>query len=130
MIEGSCLCGAISLSVRGSLEQSPEACHCVQCRKHTSSFLMSVNVRKSALSVTGEANIGWYRSSEKVDRGFCRICGSTLFWKPDIEGYEWIGVAMGLFDRPLERKLSKHTFVSEKGAFYDILDGLPQHDRY
>ena len=124
------MCGGIAIEIEGELEHDPEACHCVECRKHSGSFLTGVNVRKTALTIRGEENVGWYRSSEKVERGFCTVCGSTLFWKPDIEGYEWISVAGGLFDQPLGRKLSRHTFVGEKGDYYDIADGVTQSDGF
>lgn len=130
MLNGSCLCGSVTLSIKGELEHPPEACHCAMCRKQTGSYFMGVNVRKSAVTLTGEEHIGWYRSSEKVARGFCTTCGATLFWKPLIDGYEWMSVALGLLDMPIGAKVSKHTFVSEKGAYYDICDGMPQHDLF
>ncbi len=130
MLTGSCMCGSVAIEIEGELEHDPEACHCVECRKHSGSFLTGVNVRKTALAIRGEKKVGWYRSSEKVERGFCTVCGSTLFWKPDIEGYEWISVAGGLFDQPLGRKLSKHTFVGEKGDYYDIADGVTQSEGF
>jgi hypothetical protein len=58
------------------------------------------------------------------------VCGSTLFWKPIIEGYEWTGVAMGCIDTPLSVRISKHTFVGDKGGYYDINDGAPQREAY
>jgi hypothetical protein len=51
-------------------------------------------------SVGGEQQVRWYRSSDKVERRFCCECGSTLFWKLTIEGYQLTAVSMGLFDRP------------------------------
>jgi len=130
MLTGSCLCGSISISVTGNLEHSPEACHCVQCRKQTGTFLTSVNVRKTALTIEGKEYICWYQSSDKVKRGFCAVCGSPLFWKPDLEGYQWISIAMGLFDQSTGMKLSKHTFVDQKGDYYELNDGLPQSNSY
>lgn len=130
MIHGSCLCRAVRLEVQEPLEHAPEACHCTQCRKQTGSYLIAVNVRRSALKVLGEESVAWYRSSAMVERGFCRVCGSTLFWKPDMAGYEWTGVAMGCFDTPLSTPVGKHTFVGDKGRYYDILDGAPQHLAY
>jgi hypothetical protein len=120
----------VSLVVDGNLEQKPEACHCVQCRKQTGNLMMDVNIRKDCLTVRGDEYVAWYRSSENVERGFCSVCGSTLFWKPDLPGYEWIGVALGLFDEPCGAKIAKHTFVGDKGDYYDILDGMPQSDGY
>ena len=92
--------------------------------------MMGVNVRRTSLHVRGEENVRWYRSSDTVERGFCGRCGSTLFWRPDLEGYEWTSVAIGLFDGAIGRKLCKHTFVGEKSDCYDLVDGVPQSDGY
>jgi hypothetical protein len=100
------------------------------CRKQSGHILAAVNVRRDALSVGGEQHVRWYRSSDKVERGFCSECGSTLFWKPTIEGYQLTAVAMGLFDGSSGLHLSKHTFVGDKGDYYEITDGLPQSDSY
>ncbi len=37
---------------------------------------------------------------------------------------------MGLFDDPTGLHLSRHTFVGEKGDYYDITDGLPQSNSF
>ena len=58
------------------------------------------------------------------------VCGSTLFWDPIIDGYEWTGVALGCIDTPLSLKISKHTFVGDKGGYYEINDGAPQSLAY
>ena len=46
-----------------------------------------------------------------------------------LEGYQLTAVAMGLFSGPPGLHLSKHTFVGDKGDYYEITDGLPQSDR-
>ena len=121
--KGSCLCGRVSFTVSGDLGHS-DACHCVQCRKQSGHYFASANVPRSALVVTGEANVTWYQSSAKVRRGFCSTCGSFLFWDPPAK--DWTGVALGAFDTPTGTRLERHIFVSEKGDYYDITDGLPQ----
>ncbi len=130
MLKGSCLCGAVSFSVVGELEHAPEACHCGQCRKHAGHFLAAVNVRRTSLKLEGVEFVTWFDSSEKVQRGFCSVCGSTLFWSPKMQGYKWIAVAMGLFDGPTGTRLAKHTFVGDKGDYYDIADSVPQSDGF
>ena len=130
MLKGSCLCGAVAVEISGEIEHAPEACHCTQCRKQSGHFLSAVNVRRKALTIHGEASICWYQSSEKVSRGFCRTCGSSLFWKPNIEGYEFTAVAMGIFDTPTGMQLAKHTFVGDKGDYYELCDGITQSDGY
>lgn len=74
----------------------------------------------------GEERVRWYRSSEKVQRGFCSICGSTLFWNPI--HLDWTAVAMGVFDGQTDTSLSMHIFLAEKGDYYTIDDGLPQNE--
>ena len=130
MLSGPCLCRSIFIQVSGEVEHQPEACHCDDCRKQTSHFFAAVNVRRDALTVTGDEHITWYQSHDKVKRGFCSICGSTLFWQPTMDGYAYTAVAMGLFDGPTNMRLSKHTFVGDKGDYYDITDGVTQSDSY
>ena len=130
MLKGSCLCGAVRFEVDGALEKSPEACHCSQCRRQSSHYFVAVNVRRKALTLHGDDKVTWYRSSPEVRRGFCSVCGSPLFWSPTMDGYEWIAVAMGLFDLPTGVRLAKHTFVGDKGDYYDIADGLPQSQSF
>ena len=129
-LKGRCLCGAVTLEVQGELEHQPEACHCSQCRRQSGHFLAGVNVRRDALVLHGDEYITWYKASDEVERGFCAVCGSTLFWKPTIDGYAFTAIAMGVFDLPTGVRLAKHTFVGDKGDYYEIDDGVPQSESY
>ena len=122
--KGSCLCGDITFEVSGALEPAT-ACHCTQCRKQTGHYFASSDVPRAALRVTGK--VSWYASSEKVQRGFCARCGSTLFWDPIRQ--DRIAIALGAFDTPTQTRLKMHIFVASKGDYYDIGDGLPQNER-
>ncbi|MCW8846437.1 MAG: GFA family protein [Gammaproteobacteria bacterium] len=124
MHRGACMCGAVSFEVIGALP-TPDACHCTECRKQSGHFWVSTDVARTSLTIHGDENLGWYSSSEKVRRGFCRICGSSLFWDPVKK--DTIGVAMGAFDLPTDTTLGLHIFVAEKGDYYEIMDGLPQN---
>lgn len=126
MHNGSCLCGAVSFEVAGEL-QPPDACHCTICRKTSGHFYAGTDVPKDALTVTGSENVTWYQSSEKVRRGFCSTCGSSLFFDPPHR--DWIGVSMGAFEKPTDTKLAIHIFVADKGDYYEIADGLPQNQQ-
>ncbi|MBW6421770.1 GFA family protein [Rhizobium sp. XQZ8] len=126
MHKGSCLCGAVSFEIEGDLA-APDACHCSKCRKQTGHYLATTDVPRDRLTVHGAENVSWYQSSEKVRRGFCKTCGSSLFWDPPHR--DWMGVAMGAFDTPTETHLKMHIFVADKGDYYDIADGLPQNQK-
>jgi hypothetical protein len=80
--------------------------------------------------VHGGDRITWHRSSGKARRGFCATCGSSLFFDPiDKNKHQWIGVAMGAIDTPVESGIALHIFTAEKGGYYTIPDDEPQHPR-
>jgi hypothetical protein len=126
MHKGSCLCGAVSFEVAGDLP-GPDACHCRQCRKFSGHIYAGTDVPRAAVTIRGGESVTWYRSSEKVRRGFCSKCGSSLFWDPIYR--DWIGISMGAFDTPTHTRLAKHIFVADKGDYYDIADGVPQNQQ-
>ena len=125
MHKGFCLCGAVRFEVEGTLPP-PDACHCSQCRKQSGHYFVSTDVPGSAVTIHGAENVTWYRSSEKVRRGFCSTCGSSLFFDPIHR--DWIGIAMGAFEKPTGTKMHIHIHVADKGDYYDITDGLPQNE--
>lgn len=122
---GSCLCGAVRISVSGPL-RPVVYCHCGQCRKQTGHYYAATSVADSDLRVDGAGEITWYSASPFARRGFCRRCGSALFWKA--EGEPDISILAGLFDNPTGLAEAYHIFVADKGDYYRIADGLPQHD--
>lgn len=122
---GSCQCGAVSFTLTATPTEAT-ACHCVQCRKQSGHYFASANVPKSAVALTGAENLTWYRSSEKVRRGFCAKCGSGLFWEPVAR--DWTSVALGSLEAPTGLQLERHIFVAEKGDYYELGDGLPQNE--
>ncbi len=126
MHKGSCLCGAVSFEVNCELPP-PSACHCRECRKHSGHFEASADVPRSAVTIKSSEHITWYHSSNKVRRGFCKNCGSSLFWDPiDQQKHDWTAISLGAFDTATNTKLKQHIFVAEKGDYYEITDGLPQ----
>ncbi len=123
MHRGRCLCGAVRFEVDGDLP-APDACHCSQCRRFAGHVFVSTDVPRARVTIEGGENVTWFRSSDKVRRGFCRTCGSSLFWDP-LER-DWIGIAMGAFDAPTDTTIALHGHVASKGDYYDIADELPQ----
>ncbi len=122
--KGQCLCGAVAFTVTGDLP-TPTACHCSMCRRHTGHFLVSTEVQKTALQIHDETQLRWYRSSDRVQRGFCATCGASLFF--DAIYRDWVAVSMGAFEPPTGTQMSLHIFTADKGDYYVIADGLPQN---
>ena len=120
---GHCLCGAVHFRTSGRLREVI-ACHCSQCRRQTGHFYAATNVQDDGLSVEGGENVTWYRASKTASRGFCRTCGSALFWKGD--GSDYTSIMAGTFDQPTGLKIGVHIFCADKGDYYEIDDGVPQ----
>jgi hypothetical protein len=121
---GSCLCGEVKFRVDGPLREVV-FCHCGQCRKQTGLYYASTNAADKDLTITGAENITWYQSSDEGRRGFCKHCGSALFWK--YVGQDYISIQAGSLDKPTELTLGYHIFCADKGDFYAINDDLPQY---
>ncbi|WP_299641963.1 GFA family protein [uncultured Ruegeria sp.] len=123
MHNGSCLCGSVAFTIDGELSP-PSACHCGQCRKQSGHVWSSTWTHQDNLSFTASDTLTWFRASDTARRGFCRSCGSFLFWQHNDEGT--ISISMGAFDTPTGLQLAQHIFVADKGDYYDITDDLPQ----
>lgn len=126
MLKGSCLCGSVTFRVTGDLPP-PHACHCTKCRKFTGNFEAGTDIPRERVTIAGERHVNWFQSSDHARRGFCSVCGSSLFF--DVPDSDWIGISMGAFDGPTNTTLSSHIFVADKGDYYQIADGLPQHQQ-
>lgn len=122
---GRCLCGAVRFRTSGPL-RGVIYCHCSQCRRQTGHFYAATNVALDRIAIEGTDSLAWYAASEFARRGFCRICGSALFWLAN--GADQISVMAGAFDMPSGLAAERHIFVADKGDYYDIADGLPRHD--
>ena len=115
-ITGNCLCGAVQVTA-SQVAPSIGACHCSQCRQWTSSPMQTVDCGTDA-QFSGEENIGVYNSSDWAERGFCKQCGSALFYRLKQSGQQF--VAAGLF-ADLDGFVFDHeVFIDEKPQFYSF----------
>ena len=96
-MSGGCQCGAVRFRAE-ALSDNPHVCHCRMCQKAAGNlFGARVGVRVEDLAWTrGEP--ARFASSKGVSRGFCRDCGTPLFFHG--EGSERVSVSIGAFDEP------------------------------
>jgi hypothetical protein len=120
---GGCACGAVRFRTAGRM-RPVVACHCSQCRRAFTNYGAFTAVERGGLTIENEAGLTWFDSSPGVRRGFCRACGSGLFW--DQASNDFVSVAAGAFDQPSGLKQVRHIFVADKADFYEIGDGLEQ----
>lgn len=120
---GGCLCGAIAFDIRGKM-RDVVWCHCGQClhwHGHLGGYTAST---WSNMDLRGADKIAWYQSSETARRGFCRDCGSSLFWERANGNY--VSICAGALDLPTGLVTARHVFVEDKGDYYRIGDDATQ----
>lgn len=117
IVKGSCLCRAVCYEVHGPMREII-ACHCVECRKQSGHYTAATAVRPQNLHIVEDRGLRWYRASDMAQRGFCKLCGGTLFWKPDAG--DRISIYAGSIDGEISSRLVAHIFTKEKGSYYEI----------
>lgn len=122
--DGGCLCRAVRYRVVGTLRPIVY-CHCDMCRRTTGHFGAFTACAREGLNIHRTDALRWYESSVSARRGFCVMCGSTLFW--DAKGTPTISIAAGSVDKPTRLRAVEHIFTANAGDYYDIVDGLTQH---
>lgn len=130
--KGGCLCGSVTFKAKFD-DLTVNTCHCSQCRRWSGHQWASVDVNISAMEIADDAGaLAWFRSSDYARRGFCKLCGSSLFWHADkLDGHkDTIAIAAGTVTEPSQLTLTSHIFTDDQGDYYDIADGLPQKKQY
>jgi hypothetical protein len=69
-----------------------------------------------SITFVGDENIGRYQSSEWAERGFCKVCGSNLFWRM-LETNQHI-ISAGLLDDESVLTLEHQIYIDHKPAYY------------
>jgi hypothetical protein len=125
--KGGCLCGGVRYEVRGPM-RAVTACHCSQCRRTSGHYAAMTSAASADLVLTCSDTLAWYASSASANRGFCKVCGSNLFWKP--AGEDSTSITAGTLDLPTGLAMGEHIFVGDKGDYYGLDDGLPKKSQW
>lgn len=130
MHTGGCLCGKVSVEVRGPIRRFHH-CHCRTCRKaHATVYGSSALVNASEFEVVRGGDVmSSYESSAGKTRYFCGNCGTHVFARCDRDPNDVI-LRIGALDGDLGIKAMGHIWVSHKPDWYDIADSLPQSQEW
>ena len=113
-IQASCLCGAVKLTA-GKFEGSLGACHCSMCRKWGGGPLLCIDCGTD-VHIDGEEHVAAYDSSAWAERGFCKNCGTHLFYR--LKQARQYVIPIGLFDDHPQVSFDSQIFIDEKPDYY------------
>ncbi len=122
---GGCQCGAVRYALL-TQPDNPHICHCRMCQKAFGSFFAPLTgVPLSKFEVTRGA-LALFRSSDLVERGFCRDCGTPLSFR--FIDSDRISVSIGSLDEP-EKVEPTHQFGNEaRLSWFAKLPNLPGNE--
>ena len=110
-MEGRCLCGSVEVRIPFPTHDVG-VCHCGRCRRWGSGPWMSLQVPGAVIA--GDS-LTIFRSSAFAERGFCRVCGTHIFHRPQ-DGPE-LAVSSGLFPSD-HLHIAREIFSDAKPPFY------------
>lgn len=120
---GGCYCGRVRYRAARASRAITE-CHCSQCRRQSGHRYAVTHTHAGDVAIEGAGNITWFRASPAAERGFCSTCGAHLFWRSSTD--DEMGILAASLDDARGFRMAEHIFVADKGAYYEIDDGLPQ----
>lgn len=121
-LTGGCQCGAVRYALYGPLNK-PSICHCRMCQKAFGAFyapLVGVPLDKFELT---RGTLAIFRSSDAVERGFCRDCGTPLSFRNLSENE--MNVSIGSLDDPSVAKPIIQYGIEGRLGWVQDLDALP-----
>lgn len=113
---GSCLCGEVRLAANIKSHQIG-VCHCSLCRKWGGGPLFAVEC-ENEVDFEGAEHIATFSSSEWAERGFCKQCGTHLFYRLKEGGH--YAIPIGLLEDNDQWQLVEQIFIEEKPEFYSF----------
>lgn len=118
---GGCLCGSVRFHVDEPIKTFG-ACHCSMCRRWGSGPFIEADCGPN-VQFEGEDNIVRFQSSDWAERGFCKHCGSNLFYHLKPDGTYMM--ALGAFDDQSGLEMSHQVFIDEKPDGYAFANDTP-----
>ncbi len=91
-------------------------CHCGMCRKWSAGPYLAVDCGHD-VQIEGEENLGLYHSSDWAERGFCKNCGTNLFYR--LKETKQHIISSEIFNET-ELNFDHQIFIDEKPEYYNF----------
>ena len=123
-VRGGCLCGAVRFEVTGPL-RDVFICHCSLCRRSGTGPAAYTAAAHESIVFDRDDDLAWYIDANGRSRGFCRICGSSLFWRSEAGTMTSIGA--GSLEPPTGLRVARHIHVAARGDWEPVPTDAPAH---
>ncbi|MEX1003763.1 MAG: SDR family NAD(P)-dependent oxidoreductase [Acidimicrobiia bacterium] len=125
---GACLCGGVKYRIDGAMRDVIE-CHCERCRRTSGHHVAATAARVDDIELAQSETLAWFTPADDpgVRYGFCRRCGSSLFWAAD--GSDNWSVSAGTLDQPSGLRTSATLFADEAADYLSLDPTIPTFGR-
>ncbi|MBT8065865.1 MAG: GFA family protein [Gammaproteobacteria bacterium] len=113
---GNCLCGAVRITAKDA-GNTVGACHCRMCRRWGGGPFMEIDCG-TEVTFAGDENVRVFASSDWAERGFCKQCGTHLFYRLKATGN--YSVPIGLLEDDEQLEFRHQVFVDERPSYYEF----------
>ena len=113
---GGCLCGLVRYEFTPKGKHF-DTCHCSMCRKWGGGPSFAVEA-DGDIQFSGEEHLSLYQSSKWAERGFCKKCGTHLFYR--LLNHPYCNFNLGTIDKSDEFQFTTQIFVDFKPDNYDF----------
>jgi hypothetical protein len=113
---GSCLCKAVTFSFEVKAKHF-DACHCAMCRNWGGGPALSVEA-SGKINIKGLENVTVFDSSEWAERGFCKHCGTHIFYRFKDPSVSLCYFHFGTLDNQEEFEFTHQIYIDKKPDNY------------
>jgi len=121
---GGCQCGKIRYRAEAPRDRA-SVCYCRMCQKASGAPFMAF-VRFPVAQVSWSSEPAYFASSNLVERGFCRDCGTPLTYH-QIDG-EYISLTLNSLDNPALVQPEMSFTAEARAEWLGRLEALPCAD--
>jgi hypothetical protein len=105
-------------------------CHCIRCQKITGNFMAATGALAADITLHQFGDLRWFHPADDVNvaYGFCRRCGSSLFWRTvdqDPADEHW-SICAGTLDDGADLR-TEVVWFSDQAAPHTHLDPTAEH---
>lgn len=115
---GSCLCEGVKFTFKLKAKHF-DGCHCSMCRKWGGGPALTVE-SDGEIEFVGVENLAIYSSSEWAERGFCKVCGSHLFYRLKDKNLNFCNFNLGTIDNHEDFKFTTQIYIDAKPENYSF----------
>lgn len=112
---GNCLCAKVKI-IANTMSTHLGVCHCGMCRKWSAGPYLGVDCGTD-VTIEGRDFVALYDSSDWAQRGFCKNCGTSLFYL--VKGKNQYIVSSEVFNEE-NLNFDHQIFIDRKPAYYEF----------